>query len=916
MVKKRKDAEQERVSRGAEYKNTPDGETPKVDFPIIAIGASAGGLEALELFLGNVPEGAGMAFVIVQHLDPTRKGYLVDLLKRKTAMAVSEVEDNTFVQPDCVYIIPPDKDMSLFHGVLHLFEPAAPRGLRLPVDFLFRSLADDQQERAIGVILSGMGTDGTLGLRAIKERGGAVLAQEPTQAKFDGMPKSAVDTGLVDIVAPVEELPSRIAAYVKHGPLKKLEPDLADHDRKALENIIVLLRSEIGHDFSLYKKPTLYRRIERRLGIHQIDDLVTYVRFLQDNPQELQVLFKELLIGVTRFFRDPEAWEELKEQAISAIVGDPPVNQPIRTWIAGCSTGEEAYSLAIMFKEAQEDFETITDLSLQIFATDLDSDAIDRARQGSYPANIAADVSPERLSRFFTEEEHGYRVRQDIRDMVVFATHNVIADPPFSNIDILSCRNLLIYLTPTLQKKLLALFHHSLNPGGFLFLGRAESIGDSTELFDQLKANSRLYRRLQTTAHKELLEFPSVGFRSPPRALKAAKTQPKAKEHTNLEDLANQLILQRYSPAAVLVNGRGDILYTRGRTGKYLEVPAGKANWNVFAMTHEGMRFNLSRGFEQAVSEGKTVSLNNMRIDTDSGERTVDVSIQPLASPEPLRDLVMIVFKDVRTLPQANETCKTRLPPARVAELESELEESRQELKNLRTEMQSYEEELLTAYEELQSTNEELQSTNEEITTSREELQSLNEELTTVNYELQQKIDGLSRANNDLKNFLENTDIATLFLDSGLCVRRYTAQTAKIINLIPGDVGRPITDIVSDLIYPELADDAREVLRTLELSEKVVPTNDGQHFKVRIMPYHTLENKIDGLVITYTDVTTSKILENTLRKTQASLEESIDLKDRELDEAKKELESEDQQERREKGSDEAPGTEKPPETPS
>ena len=905
MAKEKGSTDQGRIPREEEHTDTPETVSPEKGFPIVGIGASAGGLEALELFLESVPQGAGMAFVIVQHLDPTRKGYLVELLNRRTDMEVSEVEDKTRVRPNSVYIIPPNKDLSLFHGMLHLFEPAAPRGLRLPVDFFFKSLADDMQERAIGVILSGMGSDGTFGLKSIKERGGVVLAQEPDQARFDSMPSSAISTGLVDMVAPAEELPARIAAYVEHGNSNEKDRGLSEHDKKAFDNIIIQLRSGLGHDFSSYRRTTLYRRVERRLGIHQIDDLATYARFLQNNPQELQVLFKELLIGVTRFFRDPESWEKLGEQIASAISRDNVTGQPMRAWVAGCSTGEEAYSLAIVFKEAQRSVETGADLSLQIFATDLDSDAVDKARQGLYPTNIAADVSPERLSHFFTEEEGGYRIRQDIRDMVVFAPHNLISDPPFTNLDILSCRNLLIYLDPELQKKLLTLFHYSLNPGGLIFLGGAESIGSATDRFEQITPTVPLYRRLQSPVNRDLMEFPSIGFHLPAHTSRFAKTKPKAnREPANLEGSADQLILKKYAPAAVLVNEQGDVLYTRGSIGKYLELPAGKANWNIFAMTHSGMRFNLSKGFEQAVRTEETVSLSNVNIETDRGEYTVDVTIEPLANAESLSGSIMIIFTDVRTSAKSSEARKSDLDPTRVTDLEFELQQSRRELQELQDEMQSYQEELLSAYEELQSTNEELQSTNEEITTSREELQSLNEELTSVNYELQTKVDGLSRANNDLNNLLESTDIATLFLDGELRVRLYTAETAKIIKLIPGDVGRPITDIVSDLVYPDLADDARDVLKTLAFSEREIPTNDGRFFKVRIMPYRTLDDKIDGLVITFADITASKKLEKALREGQTSLEDSIVAKDKELDGVREQLESETQEKRGKRAADE------------
>ena len=483
-------------------------------FPIVGIGASAGGLEALELFLKHVPAGSGMAFVIVQHLDPTHKGIMVELLQRTTPMPVVQVKDRLKVEPDRVYVIPPNKDMSILHGVLHLLDPAAPRGLRLPIDFFFRSLADDRQDRSIGVILSGMGSDGTLGLRAIKEKAGVVFVQAPASAKFDGMPRSAIDAGLADVVAPAEELPGRIIAYLKHAPLiARPDPSLEGKTQSALEKVFILLRTQTGHDFSLYKKSTIYRRIERRMGLHQIDKIATYVRFLQENPQEMELLFKELLIGVTSFFRDPPAWEQLKDEVIPALLAAHPNGGVLRAWAPGCSTGEEAYSLAIVFKEALEQVKPAGNFSLQIFATDLDRDAIDKARAGVYPANIAADVSPERLRRFFVQEEHGYRVGKEIREMVVFAPQNVIMDPPFTKLDLLVCRNLLIYLAPELQKKLLPLFHYSLNPGGILFLGSAETIGAFTDLFAPLAGKTRLYRRLDSllragTGRIPLLVFP------------------------------------------------------------------------------------------------------------------------------------------------------------------------------------------------------------------------------------------------------------------------------------------------------------------------------------------------------------------------------------------------------------------------
>jgi two-component system CheB/CheR fusion protein len=858
-------------------------ETPvppaSVSFPIIGIGASAGGLEALELFLSHVPKYSGLAFVIVQHLDPTRKGIMPELLQRATGMKVVQVKDRTLVQPDHVYVIPPNKDMSILHGVLHLLEPASPRGLRLPIDYFLRSLAQDRQEYSIGVILSGMGSDGTLGLRDIKENGGVVLVQDPATAKFDGMPRSAIDSGLADIVAPVDDLPGRILAYLKRTPLvHNPEQALEDKTQSALEKAIILLRTHTGHDFSLYKRNTLYRRIERRMGIHQIDKIAVYIRYLQENPQELDLLFKELLIGVTSFFRDGAAWEELRDSVIPALLATRPEGHALRAWVPGCSTGEEAYSLAMVFKEAMEQIKPPKKFTLTVFATDLDKDAIDKARQGVYPANIAADVSPERLKRFFAKVEHGYRVGTEIREMVVFAPQSLIMDPPFTKLDILSCRNLLIYLAPELQKKLFPLFHYSLNSGGILFLGSAETIGNFTDLFASLGGKSRLYRRTESATPAEPIDFPSSFAPYVPAGTAAGlemKTPP------SFQSLADQLVLEHYSSPAVLVNDKGDILYVSGRTGKYLEPAAGKANWNIFAMVREGLRYELTNAFQKVLRQKGTVVLKRLRIETNGEEHYVNLKVQRLEEPEPLRGSVMIVFADAAAPPEtkapgrAGKHGKVVVHNHRLAELERKHQQVCLELQTTREDMQASQEELRSANEEMQSTNEEMQSTNEELTTSKEEMQSLNEELQTVNAELQVRVDELSRSNNDMKNLLNSTDIATLFLDKDLQVRRFTTQATKIIKLIPGDVGRPITDLASDLLYPELAEHAREVLQKLGYKEKPISTRDGRWFTVRIMPYRTLDDRIDGVVITFADITVAKTLEAKLRDNQSVLERHV-----------------------------------------
>jgi len=859
------------------------GPRAKAAFPIVGIGASAGGLEALEQFLKNVPVGCGMAFVIVQHLDPTRKGVMSELLQRTTSMKVVQVKDRTLVRPDCVFVIPPNKDMSLLHGVLHLLAPAAPRGLRLPIDFFLRSLAQDQQERSVGVILSGMGSDGTLGLRAIKEAAGVALVQEPATAKFDSMPRSAIDAGLADIVAAANELPGKIIACRQRPPqIARTEEALEARTQSALEKVVVLLRAHTGNDFSCYKRNTLHRRIERRMGIHQISKMSAYVRYLQENSQELNLLFKELLIGVTNFFRDPAAWEQLRTQAIPALLAERQPGQALRAWVPGCSTGEEAYSLAMVVREALDQLKPKRSLQIQIFATDLDKDAIEKARQGIFPCNISADVSEARLKRFFTKEGPGYRVRKEIRELVIFAPQNLILEPPFTKLDILSCRNLLIYLTAEVQKKLIPLFHYSLNPGGILFQGSAETIGEFGGLFTPLAGKSRIFRRTESILRPEQVVFPASFSAGPPAG---SEVRLATKPSTCLQALADELILQRYAPPAVLTNDAGDIFYVSGRTGKYLEPSAGKANWNLFAMAREGLRYQLTRGFAEALRQKESVALQGLKVGTNGGALHVNVTIQRLAEPESLRGLVMIVFTDTAAPTIGDAGGRSAKPPGRsprLAELEQELMQVRGEARATHEEMQTSQEELRSANEELQSTNEELQSTNEELTTSKEEMQSMNEELQTVNTELQAKVDELSRASNDMKNLLDSTDIATLFLDKELKVRRFTPQTTKIIKLIAGDAGRPITDLASELCYPELADDAREVLRKLAAVEKPIGTRDGRWFTVRIMPYRTQDDRIDGVVITFANITGAKTLEARLRKNQSDLEQHVTRQSTEL----------------------------------
>lgn len=846
-------------------------EQKEVNFPIVGIGASAGGLEALEQFFLNVPSNSGIAFVVIQHLDPTHIGILPELLQRATEMKVLQVSDHMLIKPNQVYVIPPNKSMSILNDSLYLFEPVETRGLRLPIDYFFRSLAQDRQERSIGVILSGMGSDGSLGLKAIKEKNGIVLVQDPLDSKFDGMPKSAINAIVADIVAPANQLPEKLIALLKIAPANVKEIGIDDKKSSNLEKIVLLLRDQTGHDFSLYKNNTLYRRIERRMNVHQIDKIPKYVRFLQENPKEVEILFKELLIGVTSFFRDTAVWEKMKETILPELLQTMPNGSVLRAWATACSTGEEVYSLAICFQEAFESVKKDKNITLQIFATDIDKDAIEKARQGFYHHNIVADVSSERLSNFFIKEETGYRVNTSIREMIVFAPHNVIKDPPFTKLDLLLCRNLLIYMEPKLQIKLMNLFHYSLKANGIMLLGNAENENSQKNRFTVLDSKLKLYKRTPTSVNSVLLDFPETFGRQ--KQLITNDIQP-LKMTKNIQTLADELLLQHFAPASVLINGEGDILYITGRTGKYLEPAAGKANLNIYAMAREGLHKELPGAIRKVKQNYNPLKLTNIKTGTNGGSQLVDVTLQLIEKPEPIKGSIIIVFNDVSDIQRPN-TGKikkgSKNSSVREQELEIDLKHANEELQSVREEMQTTQEELKSTNEEMQSTNEELQSTNEELTTSKEEMQSLNEELQTVNIELQSKVVDLLSANNDMKNLLNSTDIATLFLDKGLKIRRFTDQLTKLFKLRQSDIGRPYTDMVTNLNYTEMAKDAVEVMRTLVFKEVTVSTTEKKWFTVRIMPYRTLDDHIDGLVITFIEVTEAKKLEEELNKTIALL---------------------------------------------
>ena len=823
---------------------------------IVGIGASAGGLEALEDFFSHVPTASNIAFVVIQHLDLTHKDIMHELLQRTTSMKVTQAQNHIKVKPNCVYVIPPNKDLSILNGVLFLLEPVSSRGLWLPINFFFRSLANDQQERSVGVILSGMGSDGTLGLRAIKENAGRSLVQLPESAKFDSMPCSAINAGLADIVAPAQELPEQIMAFLKHSPQVVSKPNelrVELKSKSALAQIIIMLRERTGNDFSLYKKNTIYRRIERRMGLHKLKDIAFYVNYLRENPQEQDILFKEFLIGVTHFFRDKDVWAQLKSISLPTLLANYPQGKTLRAWVTACSTGEEAYSLAMTVLDVLDDIKPKGRFKLQIFATDLDEDAVNIARKGYYSAHIEDDISAQQLTRYFMKEGSGYRIKQQIRDMIIFAPHNITMHPPFTKLDIITCRNLLIYFEPALQNKLLPLFHYALTAHGIVLLGSAETVGNFTSFFRQVNDNTPIYTRMDKPLSLIDVDFPTGSLLdNQPRHLSEMN-----KNITNLQTQADKILLQNYAPAAVLINADGDILYINGRTGKYLEPAAGKANWNIHVMAHKELQHPLFVAMNKAQAQVAPVIMTNLTLD----QVTINLTVEAIMEPKVLYGLLMVVFTDVVTPAKAPR--KKRGASEQQALIE--LQQAQEEVQLLREKMQSSHEELKSINEEMQSSNEELQSTNEELTTSKEEMQSMNEELQTVNAELQSKVDDLSWINNDMKHLLDSTEIATVFLDNQLNVRRFTAHISHIFKLISSDVGRPLSDIATNLDYVELEDDVKKVLKSLVFIEKDITASEERWFKVRIMPCRTQENVIDGVVITFIDISKAKNLEAELR---------------------------------------------------
>lgn len=842
----------------------PAKESPALDpqtqqperFPVVGIGASAGGLEALEEFFRNVPGTSGMAFVVVTHIHPDRPTMLPELLSKHTPMPVEPVADNTRLQPNHVYLNPPGHMLSLFHGVIHHVD--AVRGHPpLLIDTFFRSLARDQRQHAVAIVLSGSGTDGTVGVRAVKEESGFVIVQDPGTARYTGMPSSALATGVADLVLAPADMAEKLVAYAT-GALAALparERRGAPLPDDVLQKIMLRVRDRTGHDFSSYRQSTLRRRIERRMTVHQIRDAADYLPYLQENPDEIDLLSKEFLINVTSFFRDREVFDLLSDTVIPSLIKQRSAGESIRIWVPGCATGEEAYSLAITIRECSSRLEASRDI--QIFATDLNGDAIQVARNGTYPAGIASDVPPPLLERYFRRDDSGFQIVKEIRERIIFAQHDVLVDAPFTKLDLLSCRNLLIYLETHQQQRLLPLLHYALKPGGILVLGPSETIGSLGNLFEAVNPRWRIFRRrTMAVAPHAMPAFPTsrrrlAGVVTPETPLAQGRPSP-----TTLE----RYLLLQFAPPSVIVTQAGDIVYIHGRTGPFLEPAAGQPRLNVVEMARSGLSAALSGALREVAraDDGEPVR-RRVRMKGDSGERVVDMVVQPIVEPAPIRGLILVAFvippnedHDMRETVAVPASASGELD--RADDLERELQYTRETLQSAIEELETSNEELTSTNEELQSTNEELQSANEELETSREEAQSLNEELTTVNAELQRKVEELSRINDDMHNLLNATDVATVFLDNDLNIIRFTPRAQELIRLIDTDVGRPLDDLASQLDYDALTADCRKVLRELTRTERTLRTRDGGWWLMRIMPYRTSENVISGLVITFVDI--------------------------------------------------------------
>ncbi|MFL6276575.1 MAG: chemotaxis protein CheB, partial [Blastocatellia bacterium] len=831
-------------------------------FILVGIGASAGGFKPIMELFRRLPADSDMAYVVILHLSPTHKSTLDEVLQSATAMPVTQVEDLVKVEKNHVYVIPPNKNLMLEDGVIRLAEPDHTRGDRVPIDLFFRSLAEVYRNNAIAVLLSGSGADGMLGMRRIKEEGGLTIVQDPREAEQASMPNSAINSGAVDFVLPAAEISDKLLALRENAQrivLPPVEP-ASPHDKgeQVLRDVLTLVRSRTGHDFTNYKRTTILRRIERRLQVNGVSDLPGYRQFLRQHPEEVMALLRDLLISVTNFFRDREAFERMATDVIPRLFAGKDNSQQVRVWVTGCATGEEAYSMAMLLHEHAS---KLTDPpKLQVFATDIDEEAIQRARYALYPDTIAGDVSPERLRRFFTHEDSHYRIRKEVRETVLFAPHNILRDPPFSKLDLITCRNLLIYLTRDIQDRVLEIFHFALRPEGFIFLGSSETAEGAAALFAPVNKRFRIYQRRARTGQMPglpLLPQPGRWEMKPLQRQTAARGQ-------TIADLHQERLMARYTPASALINEEFDIIHLSGNAGRYLQFNAGEPSRNLQKAINESLRMELRTLLMTARQSGAPVESPFVRAQIDGETSLVSLSVEPVTMPNSEQGYLMVVFNEMKeaTIPatltgSGTAVAEHELEPL-LRNMEDELHRTREQLRVTVEQYETSNEELKASNEELQAINEELRSATEELETSKEELQSVNEELTTVNHEYREKLDEVSRANSDLKNLMASTEIGTIFLDRALNIKRFTRGAQEIFNLIASDIKRPLAHLTHKLNYDKLADDAEQVLASLQTVEREVASSDGRYYIARLLPYRTPEDRIDGVVVTFLEITDRK----------------------------------------------------------
>jgi PAS domain S-box-containing protein len=841
------------------------------EFLITGLGASAGGIQALREFFENVPGKSGIAYVVILHLLPDHDSKLAEVLQTTTTMPVKQVKEKVKVEPDHVYVVPPDQHLTMVDGSIVVSPNTQIEDRRAPVDIFFRTLAEEHGSRAVAVVLSGTGANGSMGLKRIKERGGAAFVQNPREAEFNEMPRNSIATGLVDEVLNVAQIPAKIIGYQNSiGKIQIFEEaeQRPQQQQQALREIFAEIRVNTGHDFSNYKRPTLLRRIERRINIHNLPDLPSYVTYMRENPAEITALLKDLLISVTNFFRDKKAFEVIENEVLPVLLKGKTGETQLRIWVAGCATGEEAYSLAILCAEKLSGI--IDGAKVQIFATDIDEMAIGQAREGLYTINDLADVSPERLRRFFIKEGEEYRIRREIRETVLFAVHNFLKDPPFSHLDMISCRNVMIYLNNIAQERLAETFHFALNPGGFLFLGSSESVDGATDLYANYNRENHIFqsRRASPRTYPIPESVPSFHLSIPNTAATEEKEN-KMPDRISFPELHQQL-LEQYAPPSLVVNEEYDIVHLSERAGRYLQIRGGQPSNNLLNLVKPELRLELRSALYQAVQRKSAVESRGLAVNIDDHPETVNIHVRPVLRPDDTaRGYLLVLFESSTGNDEQQIVLTTDEPVAR--HLEEELMRVKAQLRSSGEQHAFQAEELKASNEELQAMNEELRSSAEELETSKEELQSINEELRTVNQELKVKIEETSLTSNNLQNLINSTDIGTIFLDRSLRVALFTPAARNIFNLIPADYGRPLSDITSKLDYDDLTRDAEMVLEKLTTIEREIQTGEDKVFLMRITPYRTTEDRINGVVITFIDITARKEAEQQLRENMDEL---------------------------------------------